>query len=265
MIALDILKISMNQFIHKGGRYISTTDTSIYVEETGATDGFPLIFLHGGLGSISDFSPLIGKITGNFRCIGIETRGHGKSTLGSQTFSYKLLETDIERVLDQLCISKCMMIGFSDGGIIAYRLAIKKPSLISKLITIGSDCDPPSQSLQTLFTNLTAESWESKFPGTIEAYKQLNPEANFNSLITNIIPMWLDKTPSGYPADKIKEIQCETLIIRGDHDHLMPRSSIARIFDHLPNAKLLNIPFAGHAAHHDQPEVVSMIINQFLQ
>lgn len=255
----------MKSFEHKNGRYLPVMDANIYIEETGSTDGFPLIFLHGGLGTIKDFSTLIEKITGNFRCIGIDSRGHGKSTLGTTPLTYELLANDLEIILDQLGISKCMMIGFSDGGVIAYHIAIKKPSLISKLITIGADWNKPSLNLQTLYSKLTAEKWQQKFPETVELYHHLNPEANFNHLMKNIISMWLDTTPSGYPGNRLKEIQCETLIIRGDNDHLMPRTSIVHLHEYLPNAKLFNIPFANHSAHTDQSEVVSILVNQFLQ
>ncbi len=155
--------------------------------------------------------------------------------------------------------------GFSDGGVIAYKLAIKKPSLISKLITIGADCNPPGKNLQKLFSNIIAKSWQKRFPETFELYQQLNPEANFNLLMKYIISMWLDVSATGYPAEQLKKIQCDTLVIRGDNDHLMPRSSILHLNEYLPDAKLLNVPFAGHAAHNDQCEVVSMIVNQFLQ
>ncbi|MBS0289853.1 MAG: alpha/beta hydrolase [Proteobacteria bacterium] len=255
----------MKPFNHQKGKYFHVMNANIYIEETGISNGFPFIFLHGGLGTIRDFSSLIERINGNYRFIGVETRGHGKSTLGTQSLSYELLENDLSTILEYLGISKCIILGYSDGGIIAYRIAIKKPLLVSKLITIGADWNPPSLSLQKLYSSLTFETWQKKFPETIALYEQLNPEANFNFLLKSIIPMWLDRSHSGYPDNKVKKIQCDTLIIRGDNDPLIPRNAITHLDKYFSKATFLNIPFAGHTAHVDQCEVVSMLINQFLQ
>jgi pimeloyl-ACP methyl ester carboxylesterase len=254
----------MAQFNHQDGRFINIGDARIYVEEKGAVDAFPIVFLHGGLGSIEDFGPLLEKLKGNFRFIGIDSRGHGKSSLGSAALSYELLEGDVEIVLESLRISKCCLIGFSDGGVIAYRMAIKNPLLTVRIITIGADWNAPSTDLQTLFSGLTSQGWENKFPKSLELYRQLNPEPDFSRLLKSVVHMWLDSGPSGYPNECVKEIHCETLVIRGDEDHFIPRKLISDMDGCLPVAKFFNIPFAGHATHVDQSEVVSIIVNQFL-
>lgn len=255
----------MNSFTHKNGHYILINHTKLYIEEIGLQNGFPLIFLHGGLGNIEDFAFIMEQITGEFRCIGIESRGHGKSQLGIQPLSYELFEHDVRTILKKLGISKCFIIGFSDGGVVAYRLAINNPSIISKIITIGADWNPPTTKLQSMFVSLTAEIWEQKFPGSIEHYNHLNPAPDFTKLIKSMIPMWSDVSYAGYPGNKIAEIHCETMIIRGDDDHLMPFRSVENLKQYLPNSKFLNIPFAGHAVHIEQYKIVGDMIHQFLK
>ena len=254
----------MNDFNHECGQYFSVGNAQIYVEETGESSGFPVVFLHGGLGSICDYSPFVEKIDRSFRCIGIDSRGHGKSTLGGETLSYELLENDIATILEQLNISKCAVVGFSDGGIIALRLAISKPHLITKLTGIGADWNHPDANLQKLFANLTTESWQKKFPESVELYEKLNPEANFEYLMKQVINMWLDLTSSGYPGKRIKSVQCQSLMIRGDSDPFLPLANCARIHEELPNSHFLNIPFSGHVAHVDQADIVGMLVNRFL-
>lgn len=255
------IETTIRKFNHQSGKNIDIHGAQIYVEEIGHKSAFPLVFLHGGFGSIQDFNPLLDKIEGNFRFIGIDTRGHGRSTLGNESLSYELLQNDVENILEQLGISKCYLVGFSDGGITAYHLAIKNPSLVLKIVTIGADWCPPNLDLQARFLALTTESWKKRFPESVELYNSLNPQANFEILMKKVITMWLN--PSGYPQERLKEIRSELLIIRGDEDHLMPRSSTTTLSEYLPAAKLLNIPFAGHAAHADQSEIVGKILKQF--
>lgn len=75
----------MNTFNHKNGYYLTVGEAQMYVEETGAPDGYPVIFLHGGLGSICDYSPFVEKIDTRFRCIGIDTRGHAAHITHAET------------------------------------------------------------------------------------------------------------------------------------------------------------------------------------
>ncbi|KTD02384.1 chloroperoxidase [Legionella geestiana] len=254
----------MNMFNHKNGYYLTAGEAQIYVEETGSPDGYPVIFLHGGLGSICDYSPFVGKIDTRFRCIGIDTRGHGMSTRGSEPLTYELLEKDTAEVLRQLNISRCAITGFSDGGIIAMRLGISKPQLISHLIGIGADWNPPDATLQALFSSLTIDSWKNKFPETIELYERLNPNPDFSNLMQAVIRMWLDLTPSGYPGKRVQALKCQTLIIRGDADPFLPLRHCAELHQEIPDAHFLNVPFAGHAAHITHAEAVGAFINQFL-
>lgn len=255
----------MQPFIHENGYFIQIDDAKIYIEESGPSNGFPVIFLHGGLGTINDYDVLIEKITGNYRCIGIDTRGHGQSTFGSHALTYERLENDVYAILTHLKISQCSIIGFSDGGIVAYRLAIKHPTLVKQLISIGSDWNSPDSKLQTLFSKLTVEGWKTKFPNTVSHYLKLNPAADFDKLMKQVLAMWLDLSATGYPGKRVNVIQCDSLIIRGEHDPFMPLNACLDLRDEFPKAHLLNVPFCGHAAHVDQTDIVSMAINQFLK
>jgi pimeloyl-ACP methyl ester carboxylesterase len=254
----------MDKFDHKSGQFVKIDDALIYVEEKGSRDAYPIIFLHGGFGTIEDFNGFIELLPKNFRSVGIDTRGHGKSTLGSQPLNYELLENDVIFILGALNINNCCVIGFSDGGIVAYRLAIKRHDLIAKIVTIGADWNPPAADLRARFSSLTPEIWTKKFPASVELYNRLNQQADFNRLLQNIIKMWLDQSHHGYPQDDLKKICCEALIVRGDDDHLMPRAVLTTLEQTLSSAKLLNVPFAGHLAHIDQKEIVSMIVRQFI-
>jgi len=65
--------------------------------------------------------------------IAIDSRGHGRSTLGAQKLRYELIASDVIAVLDQLRIPKVDLIGWSDGGIIGLELAIEHPRCINRL------------------------------------------------------------------------------------------------------------------------------------
>ena len=128
----------MRNFDHNSGEYLDVDGARIYYEVTGNENSPALLVLHGGFGNLEDFNSILPKLNKEFKVIGVDSRGQGKSTLGEQALTYEQIQKDVERVLAHLDIETVSIIGFSDGGITAYRLASLTSLNIEKLVTIGS-------------------------------------------------------------------------------------------------------------------------------
>lgn len=255
----------MKNFDRNSGQYLQVDGAKIYYETSGKEDNPTLLLLHGGFGNIEDFNTIIPDLDKEFQIIGIDSRGQGKSTLGSKELTYEQIQKDIEHVLEHLNIDRLTIIGFSDGGIVAYRLAALTSLKIEKLVTIGSRWHlKNTESTKEIFSKITGESWKKKFPATYDAYQKLNPEPNFDLLAQSIVKMWLDPNSSGYPNEAVTNISCPLLIVRGDDDHLISRETVFELSGIVKNSRLLNIPFAGHAAFEDQKEIFMISLNKFL-
>jgi len=256
----------MRTLDHNSGDYLETAGARIYYEVAGNKDSAPLLVLHGGFGNLEDLNTILADLDQEFRIIGVDSRGQGKSTLGSRALSYEQIQVDVQRLLAHLGIDTLSMIGFSDGGIIAYRLASLTSLKVQKLVTIGARWHlKNTEPTRELFLKITGESWRKKFPATYQAYQQLNPEANFDFLVESVIKMWLDASPSGYPNEAVKNISCPLLIVRGGDDHLLTREAVVELAGLVKHSNLLNIPFAGHAAFAEQKEILMIVLNEFLR
>lgn len=254
-------------FSHETGPSIHMDGANIYFEEAGNPHGPPLLLLHGGLGTIEDFNPLLPfGLADENRLIGVDSRGHGRSTLGDSQMTYERLEHDVIAVLDHLGIESTDVLGFSDGGVIGYRLMMSGVVDVPRLATIGAghelrDDDP----VRPILMNVTAARWLSRFPETDELYRRVNPEPDFDRLVAAVVRMWLDASPTGYPGDAIDQLVGALLVLRGDDDHLFSRRAAADLADRVNGAALASIPFAGHAAHAERPRMVSEIVTEFLK
>ncbi len=254
------------KFSHEAGHLIEIDGAAIYYEVIGSEAAPPLLLLHGGAGTIEDFNPLLPSLTSQYHVIGIDSRGHGRSTLGSSGLTYQRLEQDVVEILRHLRIKKTAILGFSDGGIVGYRLMASKAVAVPKLITIGASYELKADDpVRNIYAKITGESWRTKFPASYALYQRLNPEPDFDRFMAVIVDMWLDTTPSGYPAGKIDDIKGDVLIIRGDEDHLFPRQDAVDLVNRIKSSALENIAFAGHAAHEDRPDVVVNSIEIFLK
>jgi pimeloyl-ACP methyl ester carboxylesterase len=254
----------MKVFDHTSGQYF-TNDARIYYEATGNPNGPVLLLLHGGFGTLADFNPVIPMLDEKYSVIGVDSRGHGKSILGSETLTYGRIQKDVEKLLQHLGINKLTIMGFSDGGIVAYRVAALSKLEIEKLVTIGSSWHKDDLlETEDVLSKVTAESWTKKFPETVELYNKVNPEAHFERLAAAVKTMWLDKGESGRPGDYVKNIKAPLLMMRGDKDHLTTSQSFVNLKKLLPDAAYFNIPYATHVAYLDQPELFKIALQQFL-
>jgi hypothetical protein len=78
------------------------------------------------------------------------------------------------------------------------------------------------------------------------------------------VAMWLDTTGTGHPNEHVKEISAKTLLIRGDNDFLVSLKSLSELKDKIEGSSFLNVSFAEHEVYKEQPQVIEIMLKQFL-
>lgn len=251
-------------FNHATGHLVACRDAQIFVEEIGNSELPVLLMLHGGFGSIEDFNKIVPALRSHFRLIGIDSRGHGKSSLGGTNLSYELLTDDLAQVVETLRLQEFSIFGFSDGGIVAYRYAARQYPMLRKIVTVGaswemSEGDPAWE----MISGMTGKIWKEMFPRSYESYMRLNPEPDFDRFAKIVVAMWTDLSPEGHPGFLMSQINNEMLIVRGDNDPLTTLDSMAKLRGISKYANILNIPFAEHVAFDDETDVFLRITGKF--
>ncbi|MDW6005344.1 alpha/beta fold hydrolase [Vibrio mangrovi] len=248
----------------KNGR-ISTDSAEIYYELSGNTAGKPLLLLHGGLGSMDEFHGVHEFLSPDHFIVSIDFRGHGKSTLGDLPLSYAQYQQDVETILKYLEIDHYSIFGFSDGGIVGYRLAASHPGQVEKLITLGAQWHLVADSQVTkILQSVTAEFWTQRFSQDVEKYNTTNPHPDIPKLVEAVRTVWLDMTENGYPGQSVGRITCPTLIMRGDNDFLFLMQEALELKQQIKGSSFANIPLTAHASHQESPEIIGKIVHQFL-
>lgn len=255
----------MKRFNHKTGQSIDIDDAKIYCEEIGNANKPILLFLHGGFQTIEDLNAIASHLSQHFRIIGIDSRGHGRSTLGSEALTYQRMQHDVEAVLKYLHLDKVSILGFSDGGIVALRIAAGNAVKVEKLIAIGSEWSATNLSgREQIFKGITPKSAKGMFSGYYKSYQDMNPEPDFDRFTKSVVDMWCDKGKSGYPNESVKVIKTQLLLIRGDQDFLTSLESTVELHRIIENSYFLNVPFAEHVVYEEQKDICQRVIHQFL-
>lgn len=252
-------------FNHQSGQYLEIDGAKIYYEETGSKDKPVLLFLHGGFQSVEDLNSLVTPRLADFRIIGVDSRGHGKSTSGKQALTYERIQLDVEAILKHLKIDTVNILGFSDGGVVALRMAACKNVTVKKLIAIGTSwCLDDVVAVEDMYQEINPASAKEIFAESYAAYQKLNPEPDFDAFTQSLVGLWLDKTATGQPNESVEEIAAEVLIIRGDYDFLVSLDSSVQLAGVIENSSFLNAPFADHVVYEDQATICEIVIKQFL-
>ncbi|HOX32452.1 MAG TPA: alpha/beta hydrolase [Spirochaetales bacterium] len=252
-------------FSHEGGELLGCGDAELYVECLGPRDAPVLLMLHGGFGSIEDFGPICGELSRDYRLVGVDSRGHGRSTLGEAALSYARLRGDLEALIARLGLESYAILGFSDGGIAAYRHAAARPAGLRGLVTIGSSWELSEEDrVYGMLKGMTPKLWKRLFPESVRRYEELQPGADWPAFAERVLAMWRDLGPTGHPGASVKRISLPFLAIRGEEDRLTSLESLARLRTLNKKAMILNLPFADHAAFEEEPEILVRMIRKYL-
>ncbi len=248
------------------GKTISIGDTEIFVAEAGRPDAAPIVLLHGGLGSRDDFGPLARLLAADHRLIAIDSRGHGRSGLGMSHMTYRQLTEDVTEVLTQLDLEDAGIIGHSDGGIVALRLAASGLMQPRFVVAVGAHWHLPTDDpLREVFQAMTVEKWRSRFPEQVRQYHAESPAPDFPRLFETVISMWLSSGEDAYPGSTIRAITSPLLVIRGDEDAVVSRDQAVGLAEQVEGARLLNLPYADHFLLEEIPEEILPALTRFMR
>ncbi|AID29725.1 alpha/beta hydrolase [Mesorhizobium loti] len=100
--------------------------------------GEPLLLLHGGLGSIDMFAPILPKLAENRTVIGIDLQGHGRTALGDRPFSLEAIGDDMADIVKALGYRQVDVMGYSLGGGVAFRMAVQHPETVRRLVLVST-------------------------------------------------------------------------------------------------------------------------------
>jgi pimeloyl-ACP methyl ester carboxylesterase len=244
----------------EAGNYFNVGDANLYYEVYG--QGKPFVLLHGGVyGYIDEFQPFIELLSKNYQVICIATRGHGKSEAGTGDFSFQQRAEDAYKLIRSITKDSVIVLGFSDGGYSAFRLATIHPELVKKLIVIGA-ADYATNTKRQKF-NYTPEGLMQYDSAFFKSRLALMPEPQrWKEILTKVSKMYNEDITG---IETFKKIKCPTLIIGGDRDDYISPEAMVSCAKAIPNSRLSIIPGCSHVVFFCNFPAVREAIGPFLK
>jgi pimeloyl-ACP methyl ester carboxylesterase len=223
----------------------------LWVKQLG--NGRTLLLIHGLLMNGDMFEPVLESLMKNYHVLVPDLRGFGRSGQLAPPYTVEQHAQDLEKLLKSLSISSIVVLGYSQGGVVAQQLALDYPNLVSHLVlccTFSYNQLTWQEKIEGLVMPWLIRLFNTKqlvqlFKGlTLEQSKQLE-----KIIASNHKPRMVEATEIMLKFDsrhRLRDIHCPTLIIAGENDTAVPLHHARMLSKGIPNAKLLVIPSAGH-------------------
>ena len=245
-----------------------------YIGDEG--NGFPLVLVHGFLGSSKMWEPQIDFFKDYFRVITPDLPGFGRSNKAKSHNSIQSIANLLLDCLEEKKIDKFHLLGHSMGGMIVQEMAKKSGGKISKLVcySTGPRGEMPGRfetvdqsrenikknGLEVTAKNI-AQTWfvlgekAKYFDLCLEAGKQTSIEAADNALIA--IKNW-------HGVKNLQDIKNNTLIIWGDKDKSYNLEQVQTLEKNISDSNLVIFKGCAHNVHLEQPDQFNHTIKDFL-
>lgn len=224
------------------------TDIQLHYIEQG--QGKPLIMLHGNGESCDYFEHQIPCFSSDYHVIAVDTRGHGKSPRGEKPFTIKQFAEDLHDFMDEKCIEKAILLGFSDGGNIAMELALRHPERVEKLILNGANLFPSG--VKPLY------QWPIEIGYRIaKMFAKKSEKASQNAEMLGLMV----NEPHIEPSE-LAVLTMPVLVLAGTKDMIKETHTLL-IYKSLPNAQLAILE-GDHFVANKNPEAFNAAVETFL-
>ena len=139
----------------KTGAFFEVNGVRLHYVEAG--QGTPVILVHGlAFNHAAEWKlpRVFQKLSKRYRVIALDNRGHGKSDKPYDPAQYGLeLVDDVVRLMDHLGIAKAHVVGYSLGGFITLKLALRHPERLLSAAPCGAGWTAnPAEELKLLYS-----------------------------------------------------------------------------------------------------------------
>lgn len=237
--------------------------------------GDVIVLLHGFCGSSAYWEQVIPYLSGSYRVIAPDLRGHGASDAPLGAYTIDKMADDVLSLLNALEISECVLLGHSLGGYITLSFAQRHAARLKGFGLVHSTGYPDSEEAKEnrlkSVSAIQSQGITAFVDGMVPGLFAANAPAQ---LLERAKEIGYRTPPQGAAGaalamrerpdrrDVISATALPVLLVAGAEDNLVPAE---RTFtSDKPNITQATISGAGHMSMYEAPERLSEIIKEFM-
>lgn len=253
--------------------HVSYEGVTLHYIEVGDKENPPLIFLHGILAFTQAYSELIERLAERYYVIGIDMRGHGRSSIGMEEYSHQLVANDVIRVADKIGIDKFHVVGHSAGGFALLSIAKYHPDRMIKGVSIASLYNHEGIDFnENVDDYLTREgfmdnrndrnNYTLKFFDSV--YDKMGEREKFDSTKRVMVDYGISMFPS-YEISDIKEIKNPILVIVAEKDQRVKPAHTIEMSELMQDSQLEIIKGAPHFGIVKRKRYINIVVEHIFK
>lgn len=207
--------------------------------------------------------PVFGQ---RYRTIIFDNRDIGDSDHVTAPYSTADQADDTAGLLSALGVTRAHIVGISMGGFIALELALRHPELVDKLVLTSTSAGgrthvpphwlvtamlvmprigqrEPGAVAKRVYARIMAPGYCAAHPDEWEDIAEI---ARYRPQPAVAYRRQLHACQRHDVADRLTQIAAPTLVIHGEADPLIPAANGTYLARHIPGARLIMYPGAGH-------------------
>lgn len=237
-----------------------------------------LVLLHGGGANAHWWDHLAPAFADRFHVVALDFRGHGDSDW-PETPYVGAFSDDLDGLLEHLGAPDAVLVGHSMGAHIAldraaragghralvlvdvgWRVSRAAGRSARRALTMRLSYATREAAVQRFrFVPVAAQADESLRRAIAERSVRREPDGRW---AFKFDPRWFALPFRRLPP--LSGVTCPTLVLRGAESGILDAASARRLAAELPDARVVEVPGAGHHVHLDRPEAVALAVRTFL-
>jgi pimeloyl-ACP methyl ester carboxylesterase len=232
--------------------------------------GDPVLVLHGWGASIEAVRPILAALRDVATAYAVDLPGFGESDPPPEPWSSVEYARFVDALLDALDIDRATVIGHSNGGRVAIRLAVDFPARVDKLVLVNSAGIRPRRTVSrrarvALFKAGKLAARAGGRPGAALHARIARRVASADYLGSGPLRGTLVRLVNEDLRDCLPGIRVPTLLVWGDRDRETPLADGRLMEALIPDAGLVSFPDAGHFSYADAPGSFAKVVRYFVQ
>jgi esterase/lipase len=171
-------------------------------------------------------------LTGDFRLVMFDRRGHGYTADTESTFHFSSMADETAAVIEALRLAPVNVIGYSDGGIVPLHLALTRPDLIRAMVLISVNYH--HDALYPEVHQVLGEVMDiAGYPARL--YSERSPDGLEHWPVVAAKGLQVGLEEPAFAPEDLAGIETPTLVLAGDDD-LWPVAHTVSLYDAFPNS-----------------------------
>jgi len=248
---------------------ITVDNKKVHIQELNKGAEQTVVMIHGMFSNLSiyyfNIAPILAK---HFHVVMYDLKSHGMSERFTDGYDLENMSSDVLALMDILHIEKAHLVGYSFGGLIALKTALKAPNRVEQLVVIEAP-DPQDEKARNIIDEYSKEFLEhyvANFTDTTKVQmgkRQMEKNHRMYEFLFNQTSIKADMIKEKHFLTEVNlsQLETSTLLLYGSDSNCRPTGESLNA--QIEQAELELIP-GDHNIPIQEPALIAETIVHFL-